>query len=43
MTLGTTGINFVVTTVSTILFTRNLTDEDFDLSGMVIVLTGFAW
>ncbi|MEO0964127.1 MAG: lipopolysaccharide biosynthesis protein [Planctomycetota bacterium] len=41
-TLGSTAFNFVVTTVSTILITRQLTDEDFGLYGMVIVLTGFA-
>ena len=41
-TLGSIGINFVVTTVSTVLITRNLTDEDFGLFGMVMVLTGFA-
>ncbi|MEM9881542.1 MAG: lipopolysaccharide biosynthesis protein [Planctomycetota bacterium] len=42
VTLGTTSVNSVVTTVSTVLVTRNLTDEDFGLYGMVIVLTGFA-
>lgn len=41
-TLGTTAVNFVVTTTATILVTRHLTKEDFGLYGMVIVLTGFA-
>ncbi|MEM1108507.1 MAG: lipopolysaccharide biosynthesis protein [Planctomycetota bacterium] len=41
-TLGTTAINLVVTTICTVLVTRNLTDEDFGLYGMVIVITGFA-
>lgn len=41
-TAASTGFNFVVTTISTILVTRELTDEDFGLYGMVLVFTGFA-
>lgn len=41
-TLASTGVNFVVTTVATVLVTRHLTQEDFGLYGMVLVLTGFA-
>ncbi len=41
-TLGATAINFLVTTSSTILVTRQLTGEDFGLVAMVTVLTGFA-
>lgn len=41
-TLTATAINFFVTTTSTVLVTRKLTDEDFGLVAMVTVLTGFA-
>ncbi|MEM9251024.1 MAG: lipopolysaccharide biosynthesis protein [Planctomycetota bacterium] len=41
-TFATTGLNLAVTTAATILVTRQLTQEDFGLYGMVIVLTGFA-
>lgn len=41
-TLGATGINIVVTTITTIYLTRALTPEDFGLVGMVTVVTGFA-
>lgn len=41
-TLGATGFNFAVTTIATVLVTRQLTADDFGLYGMVIVLTGFA-
>lgn len=40
--LAGTTINAVTTLVGTVLVTRNLTDEDFGLYGMAIVLTGFA-
>lgn len=40
--LLTTGVGLVATTVSTILITRNLTDVDFGLYGMVAVTAGFA-
>lgn len=41
-TITSTAVRFVAMTVSTVLITRNLTEEDFGLFGMVAVVTGFA-
>ena len=41
-TLITSAIIFLATTISTILVTRQLTDEDYGLFAMVTVLTGLA-
>ncbi|MEM8738121.1 MAG: lipopolysaccharide biosynthesis protein [Planctomycetota bacterium] len=41
-TAASTFLNFLVTTTGTILITRQLTDQDFGLYGMVLVITGFA-
>lgn len=41
-TAGSTALNFLVTTTGTILITRQLSDQDFGLYGMVLVITGFA-
>ncbi|MFW6336785.1 MAG: lipopolysaccharide biosynthesis protein [Phycisphaeraceae bacterium] len=41
-TFASSALNFAVTTVTTVLITRELTDEDFGLYGMVIVFAGFA-
>lgn len=41
-TAVSTGIAATVTTLGTVLITRELTDDDFGLYGMVLVLAGFA-